>query len=92
MGMKLNPIRATCMYRRYAYAYRDDHTRMEPVCLRTGRIPGGHSWGICDGAHCPYAGIQVTGNNATMYSSQGEEIGTCRCIETTFVLEPEDYE
>ena len=45
MGMKHNSIRATCMYRRYAY--RDDHTR---------------------------------------------EVGTCRCIETIFVLKPEYYE
>lgn len=90
--MKLNPIRAICMHRGYAFAYRDDHTRVEPVCHRLDRIPSGHSWGICDEAHCPDSGIQVTGNNVTMYDSQGVEIGKCRQIEITIVLDPEDYE
>lgn len=75
-----------------AYAYQDDHTRMEPVCNRDDRRPDGHSWSICDEVHCPYFGIRIIGNNVTIYNSQGAEIGNCRSIEATAVLDPEDYE
>lgn len=45
-----------------------------------------------DAAHCPYAGIRITGKNGAVYNSNGAGIGMFRSAEAAVVLEPEDYE
>ena len=90
--MEFNIFQPLCPYNSLAYAYRDDHTRMEPVCNRDDRRPDGHSWSICDEAHYPYFGVRIVGNNATIYNGQGARLGDCKSIEATAVLDPEDYE
>ena len=81
-----------CRYSGLAYAYRDDHTRMESVCYREDRIPTGSSWGICDEKHCPYFGFQITGTDVAMYNGQGKQMGRADSITVNGVLPPEDYE
>ena len=90
--MEFNTFQLSCRFSSFASAYRDDHTRMEIVCNRDDRRPDGHSWGICDEAHCPYFGIRIAGSNAIMYDSQGAEVGRAERIEIAAVLNPEDYE
>lgn len=90
--MNFKTFQPLCPYGSLAYAYRDDHTRMELVCNRDDRRPEGHSWGICDEAHCPYFGIRISGKDATAYGSNGEKLGKCGSIEAMAVLPPEDYE
>ena len=90
--MEFNTFQPLCPYSSLAYAYQDDHTRMEMVCNRNDRRPAGHSWSICDEAHCPYFGIRIVGSNVTIYNSYGVELGQCESIEATAILPPEDYE
>ncbi len=90
--MEFNIFHTLCPHNSLAYVCQDDHTRMAPVCHRRDRIPAGHSWGICDEAHCPYFGFRIDSRNAVIYDSQGREIGTADKIEITAVSEPEDYE
>lgn len=89
--MDFNIFQPLCPYSSLAYVYQDDHTRMEPVCNRNDRRPAGHSWSVCDKAHCPYFGIHIVGSNVTIYGSHGEKFGQCRNIETMAVLNPMDY-
>lgn len=89
--MEFNTFQQLCHYCKLAYVYRDDHTRMEPVCKKKNRRPVGHSWSICDEEHCPYFGIRIVGDNSVIYK-QGEEIGKCERIEATVISNPEDYE
>ena len=89
--MEFHIFQSLCPYSSLAYAYQDDHTRMEMVCNRDDRRPAGHSWSICDKAHCPYFGIRIVGSNVTIYNNT-VELGKCENIEATVVLAPEDYE
>ena len=90
--MEFNIFQPLCPFRGLAYAYQDDHTRMEMVCHRDDRRPDGHSWSICDEGHCPYFGIRIVGSNVTIYGSHGAELGKCKSIKATAILAPEDYE
>ena len=90
--MEFNTFQPLCPYSSLAYAYQDDHTRMEMVCNRNDRRPAGHSWSICDEAHCPYFGIRIIGSNVTIYGSHGAELGKCKSIKATAILAPEHYE
>lgn len=47
MGVELKTIPTLCTHRGYAFAYRDDHTRMEPVCYRTEYDANGAELGKC---------------------------------------------
>ena len=88
--MEFNIFQPLCPYNSLAYAYQDDHTRMEPVCNRDDRRPDGHSWSICDEAHCPYFGTQMIGNNIIIYQ-ENIKIGKAKKITAKMILEPEEY-
>lgn len=90
--MDFQTFQPHCRYSGFAFAYRDDHTRMEPVCHKEDRIPPGSSWGICDEQHCPYFGFQIAGTDVRMYDSQGKLLGSADSITINGVLPPEDYE
>lgn len=90
--MDFNTFEPLCPHGRTVYPYRDDHTKLAVACQREDRIPPGHSWGICDEAHCPYFGIEINGANVTVHDGKGAVVGRSDSIKLTAVKTPEDWE
>lgn len=88
--MNFKTFQSLCFFSSLAYAYQDNHMWIESVCNRNDRRPDGHSWSICDEAHCPYFGTQMIGNNIIIYQ-ENIKIGKAKKITAKMILEPEEY-
>lgn len=58
--MDFKTFQSSCRYAQYGL--KDNTIRdFELTCRKPECVPQGHSWGICDEAHCPHFGMKVSG-------------------------------
>ena len=56
--MNFKTFQSNCKYAKCGI--KDGYSSVfELTCRRPDRIPQGHSWRVCDEAHCPHFGIKI---------------------------------
>lgn len=79
--MDFKTFQSYCKYAQYGIK-QDTVRDFELTCRKPGRIPSGHSWGVCDETHCPCFGLKCQ-NGVAVDAETGEVLfsfGECRIV------------